>query len=227
LIFSGRLAAKMATTELGWKVYGTPATNQVGNKNMKRVLSIAAVFVAISLAGSQAFALDEVRAKKIKKAVRSATLPEMPAVVAQLVTQAAKADREAVALTAFQEAVYKNPSAAPMLVAAISKAAPDLSDVVTKKAIQLQPALSSSVIAADRTTTSGRDSVIAAGSGHGNSGNSGNSGQGGGVATGHFDPSNHNPGPPLPDAAPHHNRPPHPLGGPPGLIDYSKPRPHH
>jgi hypothetical protein len=191
---------------------------------MKRLLRIAALLVAVSLAGPAAYALDEVQAKKIKKTVSGATLPEMPEVVAQLVTQASKSDREAVAVTAVEAAISKNPSSAPVVIAALAKAAPDVKSAALKKAIQLEPSQSATLaIAANRGGNSSRGSAVIEAGANGNSGS--NSGRGN--AKGHFAEGEHNPGPPLPNSPPHHNRPPHPLGGPPGLVDYSKPRPHH
>ena len=220
----------------GGKITGACA---IKKPSMKPLLSVAAVLAAISLAVPTSFALDPVQAKRIKKTVNSAAIPEIPGVVASLVTQAAKQDREEVAIAAVQSALYKAPSSAPMVVSAIAKAAPEVSDVVLKKAIEMEPTQFATVAADGRGQGRGG---INRGGGDGNSdgnrgggavnttsgqGNTGPRGQPNGNAYGRFDPSEHNPGPNLPGSPQHHNRPPHPRGGPPGLVDYSKPRPHH
>ena len=192
---------------------------------MKHLLSFAALLAAISVTSSS-LALDPVQAKRIKKTISAATLPEIPGLVASLVTQASKAEQSDVAITAVQAAIYKAPSSAPMVVAAVAKAAPDLSEVVLKKAIELEPTQFGAV-ATDRNN-SGRHGITVSGTaGPGGNSGQGNRGGGGGNVTGFQGPGEHNPGPPLPNSPPHHNRPTHPLGGPPGLVDYSKPRPHH
>jgi len=201
---------------------------------MKRLLLIAAVLAALSLAAPPSSALDPAQTKRIKKAINGSALPEIPGVVANLVAQASKQDREEVAVTAVQTALYKAPSSAPMVVSAVAKAAPELSDVVLKKAIEMEPTQFATVAPDGRGH--GRGGISATGANDGNRGVGGgvgggaenNRGRGGsGNVTPNPGSGEHNPGPPLPGSGPHHNRPPHPRGGPPGLVDYSKPRPHH
>jgi hypothetical protein len=106
--------------------------------NIKQLVTTAAFMVAISLACPSAFAITSAQAKAVKKAVTSVSLPEMPAKAAELVKNAAKADREAVAVTATRAAIYKSRSSAPQVVAAISKIAPDLAPAVARAASEME-----------------------------------------------------------------------------------------
>ena len=106
--------------------------------NIKQLVTTAAFLVAISLAAPSAYALSAADAKAVKKAVTSVPLPEMPAKAAELVKNASKADREAVAVTATRAAIYKSRSSAPQIVASISKVAPDLAPAVSMAAAEME-----------------------------------------------------------------------------------------
>lgn len=106
--------------------------------NIKQLVTTAAFLVAISLATPSAYALSAAEAKAVKKAVTSVPLPEMPAKAAELVKNASKADREAVAVTATRAAIYKSRSSAPQVVASISKIAPDLAPAVSMAAAEME-----------------------------------------------------------------------------------------
>jgi hypothetical protein len=62
----------------------------------------------------------------------------LPAKAAELVTQAAKEDREAVAVTAVRAAIRKSRSSAPLVVSAVSKAAPEVAAPVSRAAAEME-----------------------------------------------------------------------------------------
>jgi len=76
---------------------------------MKQLVTTATFIVALTLATPSAFAITAAEAKAVKKAVTSVPVAEMPAKAAQLVTEASKEDREAVAVTAVRAGIYKKP----------------------------------------------------------------------------------------------------------------------
>src|SRR3954471_6325266 len=106
--------------------------------NMKKLVTMAALLVALTLAAPSAFALSSAQAKAVKKAVTSVPVAEMPAKAAQLVTEASKADREAVAVTAVRAAIYKSRASARLIVSAVVKAAPEVAGAVTLAASEME-----------------------------------------------------------------------------------------
>ena len=115
-------------------------------KPMKRqtlVLALAAI-----LAGPSAFAVSDAQLKAIKKSVNSVPVPELPAKAAELVTQAAKEDREVVAVTVVRTAIRKSRASAPLIVSAVSKAAPDVAAPVSRVAAEMEAGQSESISAA-------------------------------------------------------------------------------
>ncbi len=107
---------------------------------MNQLVKAAAVVIALAVAAPSVWALSPAQKTAIKKAVTSVAPPEIPAAAADLVVNAAKEDREAVAVEAVRVAIYKNRSVAPAVVAAVSKVAPDLAAVVAMNATQLERA---------------------------------------------------------------------------------------
>jgi hypothetical protein len=105
---------------------------------MKQLVTTAAFLVAMTLAAPTAHALTAAQAKAVKKAVTSVAIPEMPAKAAELVMQASKADREGTAVAAVQAAVYKSRSSLLPVVAAVSKAAPDLAPMISQVAAEME-----------------------------------------------------------------------------------------
>src|SRR5205809_5841424 len=91
---------------------------------MKRQLMMIALAAAV--AAPSAFAVTDAQLKAVKKSLNSVPVPELPAKAAELVTQAPKEDREAVAEAVVRAAIYKSRPSAPLVVAAISKAAPEV-----------------------------------------------------------------------------------------------------
>jgi hypothetical protein len=106
--------------------------------NMKKLVTTAALLVALTLAAPSAFAITAAQAKAIKKAVTSVPVTEMPAKAAQLVTDASKEDREAVAVTAVRAGIYKSRTSARLMVSAVVKAAPEVAGAVTLAASEME-----------------------------------------------------------------------------------------
>lgn len=99
------------------------------------VLALAAAVVAPS-----ALAVTDAQLKAVKKSLNSVPVPELPAKAAELVTQAAKEDREAVAVAAVRAAIRKSRSSAPLVVSAVSKAAPEVAAPVSRAAAEMEAA---------------------------------------------------------------------------------------
>ena len=107
------------------------------------MLALAAILAAPSV-----FAASSAQLKAIKKTISSVPVPELPATAAELVTQASREDREIVAITALKAAIYKSRASTPLVVAAISKAAPDVAAPVARIAAQMESSQSASITAA-------------------------------------------------------------------------------
>src|SRR5687768_6169947 len=112
---------------------------------MKRQITMLAL--AALLAAPSVFGASSAQLKSIKKTISSVPVPELPATAADLVTKASKEDREIVAVTALRAAIYKSRSSAPLVVAAISKAAPDVAAPVARVAAQMESAQSANITA--------------------------------------------------------------------------------
>lgn len=104
----------------------------------KQLVTTAALLVAFTLAAPSAFAITATQAKAVKKAVTSVPVAEMPAKAAELVSQASKEDREAVALTAVRAAIYKSRASAPLVVSAVAKVAPEFAASVSMAAAEME-----------------------------------------------------------------------------------------
>ena len=106
---------------------------------MKKLTTLAAVMIALATFVTSSHALTARQAQDIKTTVLSVPVPEMPAKAAELVINAEKQDRQAVAVTAVRAIVMKHRAAAPVVIAAVSKAAPDLAPVVALAAAEIAP----------------------------------------------------------------------------------------
>lgn len=113
--------------------------------NMNKLVTTAAVIVALAMAAPSAFALTAAQAKAVKKAVTSVPVAEMPATAAELVKNSTNEDREAVAVTAVRAGIYKSRSSARLLVAAVSKAAPEVAGAVTRAASEMEAGQAGSI----------------------------------------------------------------------------------
>ena len=109
------------------------------NETMKRnQVTLAVLLAALSfVAAPSASAISVSQVQAIRKVVADVPPPEIAARTADLVIQAPKADRKDVALTAIREVVAKRPATVVPVVAAISKAAPEVSAVVAAEAAKL------------------------------------------------------------------------------------------
>lgn len=106
------------------------------------------VAIATALVAPSVFAVTNAQLKAAKKTVHSVPVPELPAKAAELVTQAAKEDREAIAVTVVRAAIARSRSSAPLVVAAISKAAPEVAAPVARVAAEMETAQSGAIASA-------------------------------------------------------------------------------
>jgi hypothetical protein len=113
---------------------------------MKRQLVMVALAAAI--AAPSALAVTDAQLKAIKKNINGVPVPELPAKAAELVTQASKEDRETVAVTVVRAAIHKSRPSAPLVVAAVSKAAPEVASPVSRVAAELESGQADSISAA-------------------------------------------------------------------------------
>lgn len=93
-------------------------------------------------------AVTDAQLKTIKRSVNEVAVAELPAKAAQLVSEAPKEDREAVAVTVVRAAIRKSRSSAPLIVSAVSKAAPEVAAPVSRVAAEMESGQSSSIAAA-------------------------------------------------------------------------------
>lgn len=105
----------------------------------RKLRTVALVAVLLAFSASSALALTASQVKAIKQAVNAVPVPEMPAKAAALVKDAEAKDREAVAVTAVKAILLKHRAAAPVVVAAVIKVAPEVAAAVTLAAADLVP----------------------------------------------------------------------------------------
>lgn len=117
---------------------------------MKRnkLTMLGALLVAVAMLTANSSALTTIQIQKIKSEVLSVPVPEMPAKAAELVKLAEKKDRQATALTAVRTVVAKHRAAAPLVVSAIAKVAPELTPVVAKASAEIAPDQATSILTA-------------------------------------------------------------------------------
>jgi len=128
---------------------------------MKQLLPRTALLVALSMfVGTSANALTTSQVKAVRKAVTSVPVPEMGAKAVELILQAEKQDREMVAVTAVRAIVFRYKASAPVVVAAVSKAAPDVAAAVAAAASELSRSDASQIAAAASLAAPGKASDI-------------------------------------------------------------------
>jgi hypothetical protein len=115
-------------------------------KTMKRQMLVFAL--AAGVFAPSTLAVTDAQLKAIKRSVNEVAVAELPAKAAQLVTEAPKEDREAVAVTVVRAAIRKSRSSAPLIVSAVSKAAPEVAAPVSRVAAEMESGQSSSIAAA-------------------------------------------------------------------------------
>lgn len=133
----------------------------VSVERMKRQL--IAFALATAVAAPSAFAITDAQLKAVKKSLNGVPVPELPAKAAELVSQASKEDREAVAVTVVRAAIYKSRPSAPAVVAAVSKASPDVAEPASRVAAELEAGQSESISTAASGAAPSARSAIASG----------------------------------------------------------------
>ncbi|MFO1458965.1 MAG: hypothetical protein U1G08_06110 [Verrucomicrobiota bacterium] len=99
---------------------------------------LAAAWVAVWIP-FRLCALDAAELELVSRTVASARIPEVPAVIATLVTSASPKDRTETATTAVVTAVRMHPAAMGACVLAAVRAAPDIAEPVVVAALDAQP----------------------------------------------------------------------------------------
>jgi hypothetical protein len=113
----------------------------------------ACCVAAATLAAPSVQALTSVHIQEIKKTVLGVPVPEMPAKAAELVANAQKKDRQAVAVTAVRAVVGKHRAAAPMVISAVSRVAPEVAPAI---------AVAASEVAVDQAPAIARAAAVSA-----------------------------------------------------------------
>ena len=121
---------------------------------------LGALLVAVATLTVNSSALTTIQIKQIRTEVLGVPVPEMPAKAAELVKAAEKKDRQAVALTAVRAVVSKHRAAAPLVVAAVSKVAPELAPVIAVASAEIAPEQSGSILTASVAAAPTQASVI-------------------------------------------------------------------
>jgi hypothetical protein len=103
----------------------------------KKLTMMAAVIAALAISITSANALTYNQVQVIKKTVLSVPVPEMPAKAAEVVSKAEKKDRQATAVTAVRAIIDKHRTAAPEVISAVSKVAPDLAPAIAVAAAEV------------------------------------------------------------------------------------------
>lgn len=127
---------------------------------MNKLVTTAAVIVAMAIAAPSAFAITVAQAKAVKKAVTSVPVAEMPAKAAELVKNASKEDREEVAVVAVRSGISKSRSSARLMVSAVVKAAPEVAGAVTMAATEMESGQAGSIAGAAINAAPGSKSQI-------------------------------------------------------------------
>jgi hypothetical protein len=104
---------------------------------IKKLTMMAAVIAALAISINSAQALTYNQVQQIKKTVLGVPVPEMPAKAAEVVAKAEKKDRQATAVTAVRAIIMKHRAAAPLVISAVSKVAPDLAPALAVAATEV------------------------------------------------------------------------------------------
>jgi len=102
--------------------------------------AIAALLASLTcFASSRAQALTEKEVTTIDKTIQAAPVADLPVKAAEMVTQAAKKEKEAVAVAVVRAAIAKKPASAVPVVSSVVKAAPATAPAVVAAAAKLAP----------------------------------------------------------------------------------------
>src|SRR2546426_4335155 len=102
--------------------------------------ALAALLTGLTcFAASPAQALTEKEVSAINKAIKQAPAADLPVKAAEMVTQSAKKEKEAVAVAVVRAAIAKKPASAVSVVSSVIKAAPFTAPAVAAAAAKLAP----------------------------------------------------------------------------------------
>jgi hypothetical protein len=123
------------------------------------------LFAASAVTLAPAFALGTAELQKVSKSVASSKVVEIPAVAAKYVKNAAKADRQQVAVAVVISAVRAYPSSVGPVVTAVLKTAPETANAVVAAALEAAPESSLTIVsAAVQGAPQNSDLIVAAAS---------------------------------------------------------------
>ncbi|MBL9171940.1 MAG: hypothetical protein JNL10_00270 [Verrucomicrobiales bacterium] len=108
-------------------------------KSKRTGVGVLAAVVAAGWIPVRLCALDAAELEALSRSVTSARVPEVPAVIAALVTSAAPKDRTEAATTAVVAAVRLHPAAIGACVLAAVRAAPDSAEPIVVAALDIAP----------------------------------------------------------------------------------------
>ena len=133
---------------------------------MKKNNSFALAALLASLtcfATSPAQALTEQQVSAINKTILEAPAADLPVKASEMVTQAAKKDKEAVAVAVVRAAIAKKPASAVSVVSSVVKAAPATAPAVVAVATKLAPdQMEAIAVAAALSAPELADKIVAA-----------------------------------------------------------------
>src|SRR5437867_2787906 len=102
--------------------------------------ALAALLAGLTcFATSPAQALTEKEVSAINKTIKEAPAADLPVKAAEMVTQSAKKEKEAVAVAVVRAAIAKKPASAVSVVSSVIKAAPATAPAVATAAARLAP----------------------------------------------------------------------------------------
>jgi len=102
--------------------------------------ALAALLASLTcFAASPAQALTEKEVSAINKTIKEAPAADLPVKAAEMVTQSAKKEKEAVAVAVVRAAIAKKPASAVSVVSSVVKAAPATAPAVVAAAAKLAP----------------------------------------------------------------------------------------
>ena len=132
--------------------------------------------------------------KRLELELQHTPIPELPARAAQVVRSTPAADRSQAAIIAVESIVARYPASAATVVAAISKASPEVAPVAASTAVKLVPSDSQNIESAARVAPAKAEKAKPV---SGNNGNRGNGNNGNGNGNGNADrPDKQHPGQP-------------------------------
>jgi len=108
-------------------------------KNNHRMIMAAVIAALTCCVASPARALTEKEAASITQTIKDAPAAELAVKAAELVTKAAKKEKEATAVAVVRAAIAKSPSSLVTVLTSVIKAAPSVAAAVVAEAVKLSP----------------------------------------------------------------------------------------